>query len=82
MAEIKSSSEPSRYQPKPTPPLLPSTGFIRLKTLLHFVPFSAATVWRKLKDPNDTLPKPVKLGEKITAWRVEDIRHYLDTVGE
>jgi len=26
-------------------------------------------------------PKPVKLGEKITAWRVEDIRALIEKAG-
>ena len=65
----------------PTPAQLPATGYIRLATLLQFLPISAPTVWRKLKDPNDPLPRPVKLGAKITAWRVEEIRAYLDAVG-
>ena len=26
-------------------------------------------------------PKPVKLGERTTAWRVEDIRNLLESIG-
>jgi hypothetical protein len=40
------------------------------------VPFSSATLWRRVKA--GTFPKPVKLSERVTAWRVEDIRQWLD----
>ncbi len=52
---------------------LPATGFIRQAQLIPAIfPFSSATLWRKVKA--GTFPKPVKLGPRITAWRVEDIR--------
>ena len=40
------------------------------------LPFSPATFWRKVKD--GTFPQPVKLGERITAWRVGDVRAWLN----
>ena len=52
---------------------LPATGYLRQAQLIPAVfPFSSATLWRKVKA--GTFPKPVKLGPRITAWRVEDIR--------
>ena len=39
------------------------------------MPFSPATIWRKVKD--GTFPKPVKLGERITAWHMDDIEAWL-----
>ena len=55
---------------------LPDSAFIRLKTLITagVVPFSASTVWRKVKCKE--FPSPVKISEKITAWRVSDIRQW------
>jgi len=61
------------------PAILPTAGFIRETTVLIFVPISRATLWRKVK--TGEFPKPVKLGTKITAWRVEAVREYLDSVG-
>ncbi|MGZ8944038.1 MAG: helix-turn-helix transcriptional regulator [Methylococcaceae bacterium] len=61
------------------PAILPTTGFIRQRVLLIFLPFSSATLWRKIREGE--FPKPVKLGPKITAWPVEVIREYMDTVG-
>lgn len=39
------------------------------------LPFSPATLWRKVKE--GAFPKPVKLGERITAWRVGDVRAWI-----
>lgn len=51
---------------------LPSTGFVRLPTVLAVIPVSKSTWWAGIK--TGRFPKPVKLGPRITAWRVEDIR--------
>jgi hypothetical protein len=66
-----------------TIPLLPSEGFIRQSHLIGdrktgqpgIIPFSPATLWRKVKIGK--FPAPVKLSERITAWRVGDVRDYL-----
>ncbi len=41
------------------------------------VPFSSATLWRKVKAAE--FPAPVKLSERVTAWRVEDVRAWLQS---
>jgi prophage regulatory protein len=51
---------------------LPETGFVRLPEVLCFIPVSKSTWWAGVK--SGRYPKSVKLGERITAWRVEDIR--------
>lgn len=56
---------------------LPAGGFIRQPALLKIVPFSPATLWRKCK--TGQFPKPVKLSERVTAWRVGDVRQFLLT---
>lgn len=57
---------------------LPSTGYLRQAQLLpNILPFSAATLWRKVKD--GTFPAPVKLSDRITAWRVEDVRNWMES---
>ncbi|MEO6823706.1 MAG: AlpA family phage regulatory protein [Nitrosospira sp.] len=57
---------------------LPATQFIRQSQLIPFiVPFSSATLWRKVSE--GTFPKPEKLSERITAWRTDDIRQWLDS---
>lgn len=44
------------------------------------LPFSAPTLWRKVKD--GTFPKPIKLSERVTAWRVGDVRAWIAEQGE
>lgn len=59
---------------------LPESGYIRQSQLIPTIfPFSSATLWRKVKA--GTFPKPVKLGPRITAWRVEDIRDFIERLG-
>lgn len=55
---------------------LPETGFVRLPDVLKVYPVSKSTWWAGVKDGR--YPKPVKLGPKITAWRVEDIRALIE----
>lgn len=43
------------------------------------LPFSAPTLWRKVRD--GTFPKPIKLGARITAWKVGDVRQWLAAQG-
>lgn len=50
---------------------LPATGFIRLPQVLEFIPVSKSTWWDGIK--TGRFPKPVKLSERVTAWRAEDI---------
>lgn len=54
---------------------LPETGFVRLSSVLAPtgpIPVSKSTWWLGVK--TGRYPRPVKLGPKTTAWRVEDIR--------
>jgi predicted DNA-binding transcriptional regulator AlpA len=61
-----------------TPASLPETGFIRKNQLCpHILPFSQATLWRKVKA--GTFPAPVKLGDRITAWKVESVREWMNS---
>ena len=57
---------------------LPETQYIRQSQLIPFiVPFSSATLWRKVSE--GTFPKPEKLSERITAWKTDDIKQWLDS---
>tara|TARA_Y100001934_G_C12366831_1_gene783996 strand:+ start:1263 stop:1460 length:198 start_codon:yes stop_codon:yes gene_type:complete len=58
---------------------LPETGFVRLPTILKVFPVSKSTWWAGVKA--ERYPKPVKLGPKITAWCVEDIRRLIASGG-
>lgn len=65
---------------------LPETGFLRLPSIIGnprndppipaIIPVSKSTWWAGVK--SGRFPKPVKLGPRITVWRVEDIRDLID----
>jgi prophage regulatory protein len=55
--------------------IFPHTGFVRLKHILAPdgpIPVSKSTWWAGVKDGR--FPKPLKLGARVTVWRVEDIK--------
>ncbi len=58
--------------------ILPETGFMRLHEVLKVFPVSKSTWWAGVKDGR--YPKPIKLGPKMTAWRVEDIRKLIASI--
>ena len=61
---------------------LPETGFLRLRQIIGdpkakppitpIIPVKKSCWWDGVK--SGRFPKPVKLGPRVTAWRVEDIR--------
>ena len=58
---------------------LPETGFIRLKNIIAPdgpIPVSKSTWWAGVKSKR--FPAPIRLGSRITAWRVEDIRALIE----
>ncbi|NWK77219.1 AlpA family transcriptional regulator [Aquitalea sp. LB_tupeE] len=59
---------------------LPATGFVRLADLRQIIPLSDSTIWRRVK--NSTFPQPLKLSERVTVWRAEAIRQWLDEQGQ
>jgi predicted DNA-binding transcriptional regulator AlpA len=55
---------------------LPESGYVRQAQLIpDVVPFSSATLWRRVK--LGEFPKPIKLSTRVTAWRVSDVRAFL-----
>ena len=55
----------------------PNTGFMRLDQILYFIPVSKSTWWAGVK--SGRYPQPVRtLGARITAWRAEDIRAFIE----
>ena len=65
---------------------LPETGYLRLPQIIgdptteppvpSLIPVGKSTWWNGVK--NGRYPRPVKLGPRITAWRVEDIRTFIE----
>ncbi len=68
---------------------LPATGFIKLRTIIGnpktkpptppLIPVSRTTFLNGVK--SGKYPKPIKLGERSIAWRVEDIHALLEELG-
>ncbi len=63
---------------------LPNSGYVRESQLVQSprrpatptpLPFSAPTLWRKVKA--GTFPAPVKLSERVTAWNVGTVRAWM-----
>lgn len=68
--------------------VLPATGYVRQSQLIPdpkrpdkpaLLPFSSATLWRKVQAGE--FPRPVKLSARVTAWRVEDVRAWMESRG-
>lgn len=70
---------------------LPETGYLRLSQIIGdpkaeppippIIPVSKSTWWAGVK--SGRYPQPVRtLGQRITAWRVEDIRNLITQAGE
>ncbi len=60
-------------------PVLPETGFLRQRQVLVFVPVSKSTLWRRVQAR--TFPAPVKLSERVTVWRAEDVWRWIREQG-
>ena len=68
---------------------LPKVGYLRLPQIIGdanrdppipaIMPVSRSTWWQGVRDGR--FPKPVKLGPKTTAWRVEDIHDLIERLG-
>lgn len=67
---------------------LPTTGYVRISQIVGdpnadpptapIIPISKSSWWNGVK--SGRYPKPVKLGPRTTAWRVEDIRTLMDSI--
>lgn len=68
---------------------LPETGFLRLPQIIGnpkaeppippIIPVKKSCWWAGVK--TGRFPRPVKLGQRVTAWRVEDIRKLIASAG-
>ncbi len=58
---------------------LPESGLLRLSQILGPagpIPVSKSTWWAGVR--SGRFPRPLKLGPRITVWRVEDIRALIE----
>jgi predicted DNA-binding transcriptional regulator AlpA len=59
---------------------VPETGFLRLPQVLSIIPVGKTSWWKGVK--SGRFPKPVKLSERCTAWRAEDIHALIRTLSD
>ena len=55
------------------------SGFLRVKDIIAPngpIPVSRSTWWQGVRDGR--FPKPIKLGSRVTVWRVDDIRDLIE----
>lgn len=60
-------------------PLLPETGFVRRPVVLAHVPFGPTKLHAEIRAGR--FPAPVKFGERLAAWRAEDVRAWINAQG-
>ena len=56
---------------------LPDTGFICLKAVLHHIPVGKSSWWAGVA--SGRFPKSYKIGPRTPAWKVEDIRSFINS---
>ncbi|MGY4027966.1 helix-turn-helix transcriptional regulator [Aeromonas rivuli] len=56
--------------------MLPMGGYIRAKVLAPLLGIAVVTLWRW--SAIGKIPKPVKLGERVTAWRADEVRNWMN----
>jgi len=54
-------------------------GFYRIKEVLNLIPISSTSWYDGIA--SGRYPKPVKLSERTSAWRVADIHTLIDELG-
>lgn len=59
---------------------LPQSGLLRIKQVLMLIPVSRSHWWQGVR--SGRYPAPLKLSERVTCWKAEDIRRLIDGLGE
>lgn len=72
--EPAESLKPRRRRSKPNG----ASEYMRESELLEALPFSRATLWRRVKDGE--FPAPIKLGGNLNAWKRAEVTKWSETV--
>ena len=59
---------------------LPSEGFVRLPVILQALGIKKSFFWEQVKEGR--FPKPIKIGPRVSVWRVEDIRQLINDISD
>lgn len=54
---------------------LPDAGFARLPAVAHTAGIGNSTLWLWVR--KGKFPAPLKIGPRVTAWRVDDVRQWM-----
>ena len=71
------------YHPTLNIDQLPDSAYLResqlvssfSKEITGLLPFSSSTLWRKVSE--GSFPKPYRIGARMTAWKIGEIRQWL-----
>jgi prophage regulatory protein len=78
--DMQKINHPAEAARQPHIGQLPEEVFVRITSILapHGpIPIGRSTWWAGVK--TGRFPKPVKLGARTTAWKVQDIRNLIET---
>lgn len=70
----------SKHNPNHQQVTLPAEGFIRVNQLSQILGVAIVTCWRW--SAQGRLPAPLKLSDRVTVWRAEDIRAFINAQGK
>lgn len=51
----------------------------KIRSVSEITKLSAATIWRKVKDPKSDFPKPFKVGQNSTLWDLGEIINWVES---
>lgn len=59
--------------------VFPQEGFLRAHAVAQILGVAIVTVWRW--SANGRLPQPVRLSPRVTVWRAQDLRAWMQDQG-
>ena len=61
-------------------PIVPTTGFLRLKQVLQFIPIGKTAWYAGIKEGR--FPKPIQLSARTAVYRAQDIATLIDKISQ
>ena len=61
-------------------PIVPTTGFLRLKQVLQFIPVGKTAWYAGIKEGR--FPKPIQLSARTAVYRAQDIAALIDKISQ
>lgn len=61
-------------------PTLPTTGFVRRPVVLALIPYGPTKLYKEINAGR--FPAPVRFSERMSAWRAEDVRDWIERQGQ